>query len=155
MKLKKQGFTLIELILVVAIIAILAAIAFPEYQKYVARAQSTSALSEITPAKTAVEMKMSAGIDAAAASNMSGNSNDVMRLLGLQGASTSRCSAITSSVTSSGASLITCTLIGSSQIANKKIRWIRSNGLPGTWTCETSVAEAFAPSICTADVAII
>ncbi|MGH8273234.1 MAG: pilin [Gammaproteobacteria bacterium] len=42
---KQEGFNLIELMIVVAIIAVLAAIAVPLYLTFVARAQSTSALS--------------------------------------------------------------------------------------------------------------
>jgi type IV pilus assembly protein PilA len=140
--------------IVVAIIGILAAIALPSYQNYIARSQTTAALSEIASAKVAIETKMSLGINAAEALTLSGNSIGVMQLLGIQGATTSRCTALVSSVVDSGVSSITCTLTGNSLIINKKIRWTRSSGLPGIWTCETSVTAAVAPSTCSADVVI-
>ncbi|USA46857.1 prepilin-type N-terminal cleavage/methylation domain-containing protein [Acinetobacter sp. C26M] len=43
----KNGFTLIELMIVVAIVAILAAIAYPSYQEYVKRTKRTDAQSEM------------------------------------------------------------------------------------------------------------
>jgi type IV pilus assembly protein PilE len=44
-KLKQQGFTLIELMIVVSIIAILAAVAYPAYGKYTLRAKRSAAAS--------------------------------------------------------------------------------------------------------------
>lgn len=43
----KEGFTLIELMIVVAIVAILAAIAYPSYQEYVKRTKRTDAQAEM------------------------------------------------------------------------------------------------------------
>lgn len=53
-KLNKNGFTLIELMVVVAIIAILAAIAVPQYQDYIARGRIAEGLSMSSSAKLLV-----------------------------------------------------------------------------------------------------
>lgn len=52
----KQGFTLIELMIVVAIIGILAAIAIPQYQTYVAKSQTTRAMGEASYVKNIIEI---------------------------------------------------------------------------------------------------
>lgn len=51
---RKQGFTLIELMIVVAIVAILAAIAMPLYQDYVARSQVSEGVIAAAQTKTAL-----------------------------------------------------------------------------------------------------
>lgn len=50
----KQGFTLVELMIVVAIIGILAAVAIPAYQDFLARAQVTESINLMGAVKTPV-----------------------------------------------------------------------------------------------------
>lgn len=51
---KRNGFTLIEIMIVVAIVSILAAVAIPMYQTYVIRAKITEALTAAGSTKTYV-----------------------------------------------------------------------------------------------------
>jgi len=130
MMLKKvqKGFTLIELMIVVAIIGILAAVAIPAYQDYTAKAQVAAALSEITPAKVAIELKMGEGTDFQ-------NPWDV----GLQ-QDTGRC---TIRVGTWG---VHCDMKGGSGIAGRMIEWTRDQ--QSNWTCRTNVDDKLKPKGC-------
>ena len=50
----RQGFSLIELMIVIAIIAVLSAVAVPRYQDYVTRARWSVNLSQLEPLKLAI-----------------------------------------------------------------------------------------------------
>ena len=56
---RKEGYTLIELMIVVAVIAILAAIAIPAYQQYLREAQIAKLVSNYDEAQRAVRAEFS------------------------------------------------------------------------------------------------
>lgn len=135
MKRMQQGFTLIELMIVVAIIGVLAAIALPMYQDYVAKAQVTAGLAEITPGKTQYEVLLNEG-----KTTISGISE-----LGLK--NSDRCT-ITDITTLSATGTIECTLNGSPKVNGKKITLTRA--ADGTWSCSTDVDAKYIPAGCSA-----
>jgi len=124
------GFTLIELMIVVAIIGILAAIAIPAYQDYVAKAQFTAALTEITPGKHLIEVAMDAA-----------ETVTVPADIGLK-AVTKNCATITATgKISSGISTIQCTILGGSNIVGKTIA-LKRNAV-GVWKCISNAAVKY------------
>jgi len=73
---KKQaqaGFTLIELMIVVAIIGILAAVAIPAYTDYTIKAKVGSAISTVSPIKTAIGLCIQENGGSATTCNTAGN----------------------------------------------------------------------------------
>lgn len=140
MKKVQQGFTLIELMIVVAIIGILATIAIPAYNSYIAKAQVTAALAEVTPGKTAAEAKILEGLTATLVTPA-----DVSLVV------SARCTAYTVSVAATGVSSIACTMAGGTDVSGKTItlrRTADAAGTPGVWSCGTTVSNSYAPKGC-------
>lgn len=129
-----RGFTLIELMIVVAIIAILAAIAIPAYQNYVARAQVTAALADLTAGKSAFESLF------ISESVITTDPNDI----GLQN-STATCADI--AVDSTPPGFMSCEIDGNPSVDGYTLTLQRNT--TGNWSCFTDLPTTdFLPAGC-------
>jgi type IV pilus assembly protein PilA len=139
MKHGQQGFTLIELMIVVAIIGILAAIAIPQYQDYIARAQVTRVLGEISAAKTATEESLSRGVFPNTPGELGMTSSNLML---------NELPAVAFVSTAQGVGNIIATFgtDASAILAANTIQIDRT--IEGNWLCTTNVATEYVPASC-------
>ena len=137
----QKGFTLIELMIVIAIIGILAAIAIPAYQDYVAKSQVTSALAEITPAKTQIEVLINEGKVASLSTTPTDGG-----YIGIS-ASTTYCNPVTPTFAADGTGTLSCKIGNASPaVATNTITLTRD--VNGKWTCATTAKSKYAPTNC-------
>ncbi len=156
---RQAGFTLIELMIVVTIIGILAAIAIPQYQTYVAKAQTTRIISELGQLRLPIEECLQTGRTVI---GFGANECDPKVTAGnlivddsLDGATLSSGMAVlevTSPLTTTTSIIATVSTQVAPSIAGKKILWSRSS--EGAWHCSSSIAASYLPSSCTHDAGL-
>ncbi|MGP5502108.1 pilin [Psychrobacter faecalis] len=149
----QKGFTLIELMIVVAIIGILAAIAIPQYQNYIAKSQVSRAVGETGALKTAFEDCLNTGKTGAGDCDMGWTGSDILSLtdplVSTAGTAVAADESVnvdelstTGTISGQFAGNAAATLTDSAQT----VTWSRT--AEGTWSCEFSGADKYAPAGC-------
>ena len=147
---RQGGFTLIELMIVVAIIGILAAIAIPQYQNYVARSQVGRVFSEISALKTAAEERYAQGVASSDASDLGWTASNLLGATTGEGEQQANNPAVNIPANTTADGTITATLNGdvSGAITNTTVTLTRNSTGNGSWTCEFSGDDEYAPAGC-------
>ena len=141
---KKNGFTLIELMIVVAIIGVLAAIAIPQYQNYVARSQITAAIAELNGAKPQYELIVNGG-------SASGTLDFTVPNMFFSGAQSHICKYVVNApnVSNVADEALVCELHNVASAIIGEFVYLNRDA-SGTWQCSTSagIANKFKPVGC-------
>ncbi|WP_081317004.1 pilin [Xanthomonas translucens] len=132
-----KGFTLIEMMIVLAIIAVLTAIAIPIYQNFVAKSQLTTALAEIEPGRSMIEVAFADAVDPSLVT---------ASYIGLS-PPTKRCASIVVSLNLDGSATLSCEVVGGSLVNGRTLSLQRA--MSGAWECNASAFDArYRPAGC-------
>jgi len=153
----QKGFTLLELMIVVAIIGILSAIAVPQYQNYVAKAQTTRLMAELGGLKTMVDICLfdanECAFDAPETSLLGVAGTYTGNAIAAQGVGNHKPTVLIAPTTGSANISGTFASGASSVLSGKTMQWHRNSTtltaaqvtaghIPGGWSCETIISEA-------------